>query len=135
MKALSIRQPWAWAILNAGKKIENRTWASHYTGPFLIHASKTFDNHGYNWLIRFKQWIVPSIPHPDDYEFGGIVGMGKIIDCVSDSYCLSSQEKFWFSGPWGFVLNNIKPLPFYSCKGQLGFFEVNYSVETERGEG
>ena len=26
MKALSIRQPWAWAILHAGKDIENRDW-------------------------------------------------------------------------------------------------------------
>lgn len=24
--ALSIRQPWAWAILHAGKDIENRDW-------------------------------------------------------------------------------------------------------------
>ena len=26
MKALSIRQPWAWLILHAGKDIENRDW-------------------------------------------------------------------------------------------------------------
>jgi len=26
MKALSIRQPWTWAILNAGKRCENRGW-------------------------------------------------------------------------------------------------------------
>ena len=24
MKAISIRQPWAWAILHAGKRVENR---------------------------------------------------------------------------------------------------------------
>jgi len=24
VKALSIRQPWVWAILNAGKRVENR---------------------------------------------------------------------------------------------------------------
>lgn len=24
--ALSVRQPWAWAIIHAGKDIENRTW-------------------------------------------------------------------------------------------------------------
>lgn len=26
MIALSIRQPWAWLIINAGKDIENRDW-------------------------------------------------------------------------------------------------------------
>ena len=46
MKALSIRQPWAWAILHAGKRIENRerkdgrmpSMCSH-RGPLLIHAA------------------------------------------------------------------------------------------------
>ena len=33
MKALSIHQPWAWAILNAGKTVENRTWSTNYQGP------------------------------------------------------------------------------------------------------
>ncbi len=28
MKALSIRQPWAWAICHAGKRVENREWLS-----------------------------------------------------------------------------------------------------------
>lgn len=41
MKALSIRQPWAWAILHAGKRIENRDWAGcAFRGPLLLHASK-----------------------------------------------------------------------------------------------
>lgn len=42
MRALSIRQPWAWAILHAGKRIENREWRypPSYRGPLLIHAAK-----------------------------------------------------------------------------------------------
>ena len=40
MKALSIRQPWAWLILNAGKDIENRSWYTSVRGRVLIHASK-----------------------------------------------------------------------------------------------
>lgn len=37
---LSIRQPWAWAILHAGKTIENREWPRcSYRGPIFIHAS------------------------------------------------------------------------------------------------
>lgn len=42
MKALSIRQPWAWAILNADKRLENRDWAGcAYRGAVLLHASKS----------------------------------------------------------------------------------------------
>jgi hypothetical protein len=40
MKALSIRQPWAWLILHAGKDIENRDWPTRFRGRFLIHAAK-----------------------------------------------------------------------------------------------
>lgn len=46
MKALSVRQPWAWAILHAGKPIENRSRKDgkmpaicRHRGPLLIHAS------------------------------------------------------------------------------------------------
>jgi hypothetical protein len=41
MKALSIQQPWAWAIIHAGKRVENRTWSTRFRGPFFIHAGKT----------------------------------------------------------------------------------------------
>ena len=37
--ALSVRQPWAWALLHGGKTIENRTWRRHYRGRIWIHAS------------------------------------------------------------------------------------------------
>jgi len=39
MIALSVRQPWAWLLLN-GKDIENRDWYTKYRGPLAIHASK-----------------------------------------------------------------------------------------------
>jgi len=46
MKALSVRQPWAWLIANNLKPIENRTWPTRYRGAFLIHAGQTFDLQG-----------------------------------------------------------------------------------------
>lgn len=38
MKALTVQQPWAWAIVHGGKDIENRTQAWSYRGPLAIHA-------------------------------------------------------------------------------------------------
>ncbi|WP_206002040.1 ASCH domain-containing protein [Paraburkholderia aromaticivorans] len=38
MKALSIRQPWAWLIVKGHKDIENRTWSTRFRGRVLIHA-------------------------------------------------------------------------------------------------
>ena len=39
MKCLSIRQPWAWAIIHAGKDIENRCWPTSYRGPDGVIAN------------------------------------------------------------------------------------------------
>jgi hypothetical protein len=32
VKALTIRQPWAWAVVYAGKDVENRGWRPHTAG-------------------------------------------------------------------------------------------------------
>ncbi|SLH41428.1 Uncharacterised protein [Mycobacteroides abscessus subsp. massiliense] len=37
MKALTIQQPWAWAIFN-GKNIENRAQLWGYRGKIAVHA-------------------------------------------------------------------------------------------------
>lgn len=39
MKALSVRQPWALAIVDGVKTIEIRSWATDYRGELLICAS------------------------------------------------------------------------------------------------
>ena len=40
MKALSIRQPWAWLIVHGRKDIENRSWRTKFRGRFLVHAAQ-----------------------------------------------------------------------------------------------
>ena len=54
MRVLTVRQPWAWAILNAGKNIENRSRniVGSYRGPVAIHAGMTADNDGIEECAR-----------------------------------------------------------------------------------
>lgn len=118
MKAISIKQPWSWAICNAGKDIENREWYTSYRGNILIHASKTIDSYGYDFL-NFRNISPPS---RKTILKGGIVGVATIVDCVTES------NSEWFSGKYGFVLNNQKPVDFIQCKGQLGIFNINIEV-------
>lgn len=120
MKALSILQPWAWAILHLGKDIENRTWRTNVRGRFLIHTGKGFDTDGY-WHLRdtiddCRGW--PAIPDREQFERGGIVGSAVLRDCV-----MASESK-WFFGPYGFVLQGIKRMVFLPYRGERGFFEV-----------
>lgn len=45
MRILTVRQPWAWAIIHGGKDVENRVRniAGDYRGPVAIHAGLAFD--------------------------------------------------------------------------------------------
>ncbi|MCC5809903.1 MAG: ASCH domain-containing protein [Ectothiorhodospiraceae bacterium] len=123
MRALSIRQPWAWHILHSGKDIENRDWATKYRGRVLIHASKAMTRAEYE-----DASLMAPLPRMEDLERGGIVGSVEIVDCGTAS---SSR---WFTGRCGFVLRDPQPVPFIPWKGQLGFFEVPDSVLDGRAE-
>ena len=118
--ALSIRQPWAWLILNAGKDIENRSWHTKFRGRVLIHASKGMTLDEYNETAEWVRYNVQPhcvLPPFHSLPRGGIVGEVEITDCVFNS------ESLWYADQWGFVLRNAKPLPFQPCKGALGFFK------------
>lgn len=114
MKALSIQQPWAWAIVHGGKTIENRSWGHRYRGPVLIHAAKKYDA----WGTDTVQRMCPHFPGRINMFLGGIIGEAEIVDCVTES------ANPWFVGRFGFVLRNARPLPFFPCRGMLGFFDV-----------
>lgn len=111
MKALSVKQPWAWLIANGHKDIENRTWNTHFRGKFLVHASKGLDKKALDKYLHL-------IPSGTVLKRGGIVGAVMLDSVVKES----TSE--WFIGPFGFVLKDAKPCMFVECKGKLGFFEV-----------
>jgi hypothetical protein len=116
--AISIRQPWAWAILHAGKDVENRSWHTSFRGPVCLHAAKGMTKaevHEFDDLVAFN-WRIRA-PDYDNLPRGGIVGVAEIVDCVK------SHPSHWYFGPWAFVLRNARPVDFIPCKGALGFFE------------
>lgn len=121
MKALSIRQPYAWLIVNGFKDVENRTWHTGYRGPVLIHAGKTYPKRDH--ADDYESWAKRGYPADRDSMLGGIVGIATITGCVT-----SSASKWWI-GPVGFTLSDARPLPaLIPCKGELGFFDVPADV-------
>lgn len=120
LKALSIRQPWASLILKAGKDIENRNWPTKVRGRILIHAAKGCTAGELSDALDFASGILDRnvAATLDGMARGGIVGSVEIVDCVTES------RSPWFVGRYGFVLANPQPLPFWPCRGQLGFFDV-----------
>ena len=114
MRALSVRQPWAWLIACGYKDIENRTWATRYRGPIFIHAGKQLDWEVLAWVQKAFPWI----EFPREFPLGGIVGMAEIVDCVRES------RSPWFKGPWGIVLANAREVGFWACPGRRKIWEM-----------
>lgn len=126
MKALSIRQPYAWLIVNGFKDIENRSWDTKYRGLVLIHASKGMKRADYDAAKAICDSLPPLqrviLPAFDKLERGGIVGYTHITGTTRES------ASPWFFGPVGFELHGSKPLPFHPLKGRLSFFETGYGI-------
>lgn len=113
MKALSIKQPWAWLIVTGQKDIENRTWPTKFRGRFLIHASKSIDKSA---LKIIEKWH--GVHLPETFQTGAIIGDAELVDCVP------SHGSRWFIGPYGFVLKDQQQREPIKINGRLGFFEV-----------
>lgn len=122
IKALSIRQPWAWAIIHGGKDIENRTTFAVNKGDMkpkriCVHASQGMTRDEYEDTRHFMRLQGLECPRPDELIRGGIIGIVTVIDVVTKS------ESPWFFGPRGLVLADAMPIDPISAKGALGYFD------------
>ena len=125
LPAISIRQPWAWAILHAGKDVENRTWdlPRKFIGrPILIHAGKRIYQEDVTHLLHLGL----SVPIDGDLKRGGIVGVTVFSGCGYDSNSLWADMGMC---NWRIDTSRTRTLPFIPCFGRLGFFSVDYPYE------
>ena len=143
---LSIRQPWAWAIVNGYKPVENRVWKPYYTGPLLIHAGKSEDRDSVPSVLSV---VAEQIEETENYvelynqyttekALGAIIGRVQICGCANS---LSEAEQImqfcenadllrnWWQGPYGFLLKDQvafeHPIPL--C-GRLGIWWEDVNV-------
>jgi hypothetical protein len=128
MKVLTIRQPWASAIFNHGKDIENRSYGPRYRGPLIVHASQKPDKSGKDNLMEDGQrgyaYVDPAkVKRLSDKDFpnGVVLGVVDFYDIVQDS---SSN---WADLPdpdlYHWCLRNPRKLKqLIPLKGRLGLF-------------
>ncbi len=104
IKALSIKQPYASAILLGHKDRENRTWQTTYRGLLAIHAPKSVMPEGYR--------DYPDLT-PADCPTGVLLGVVEVTGCVA--------------APWGYSILVARPrllrrpIP---MRGALGLWPV-----------
>jgi hypothetical protein len=119
--ALSVRQPWAWAIIHAGKDVENRSWQAvnhglSRRGRIAIHAAKGMTQQEYEGAREFMIRIGVMCPPAAELLRGGIIGTVEVVGAVKQ------HSSPWFMGPRGLVLLNPEPCEFIPAIGALGYF-------------
>lgn len=136
MKALTVKQPWAWSIIQGGKDVENRTTAWKYRGPLVIHAGRRVSDRGMESPL-YREALGDRDTWTDESAAlwsGRIIGIVELVDLhpASPGCCES---------PWGeeqyvehggrlrrqlvhLVLEEpraVEPVP---CNGALGLWDV-----------
>ena len=125
MRALTVRQPWAWAIIHGGKDVENRTrnLTGSYRGPVAIHAGLQVDQGGVDHDLLRPEWAAGRgytyaaggevlVSYPTDagvtapnrlaavMPVGAFVGVVGLLD-VHVAAGLEDDPWSWCCRPWG----------------------------------
>ncbi len=110
MRAVSIRQPWAWLYVNGHISVANMDWDTFYRGDFLIRSGLKLVQRDYRKLAeQLQAQLHIEVPPFDDLARvprGGVVGMARLVDVVTE------HPSPLFTGPFGWVLEHAAPLPF-----------------------
>jgi hypothetical protein len=134
MKAITVQQPWAWAIIHGGKDIENRsrigTWRPARGQRVAIHASQRWSDTGAHSGLIWEAlaeigWTAGPRALKDDprglLTFGAIIGTATVAGVHSARSCCR---------PWGeagvthLVLADPVPVEPIPCRGALGLWTV-----------
>jgi hypothetical protein len=104
MKAITVRQPWAWAIVHGHQTVESRPWGTRHRGTLYIHAGLQNDEDGFEMF-------------GPDYEdlHGVVIGHVQVV----------GMRQF---GPkdWEWELRDPRPLAVpIVARGLLGLWEFD----------
>ena len=112
MKALTVRQPWAGAIFELGKDVENRSWTTPYRGTILIHAGAVLWGTGKT---------IKNLREEPSWSVGAIIGAVELVDVVKSFHSPWAQSDCW---NWVFADATVfdKSIP---AKGAMGLWETS----------
>ena len=70
LTALTIRAPWAWAIAEGWKRVENRSWATKFRGRIAIHAAVSKESDA----DAAATFAALGLESPTEFVRGAIIG-------------------------------------------------------------
>jgi hypothetical protein len=115
-RALTVRQPWAWAIAAGLKALENRSWrppAELLGQRIAIHAGTGPDREGERWCAAHGIEVPAELPR------GELVAVARIVGVVEES------DDLWWRGPLAWRLADVRPVPRgIRLRGALGLWRL-----------
>jgi hypothetical protein len=119
-RALSVWQPWAWALVQGLKDVENRSRRTNWQGWLWIHAGLRLDHDALGQLLAQG---VP-VPEASLLPRGCLVGAVELTGCVRDS-----PSRWAVPGQWHWQVGRSWALPEpIEVAGRLGLFRLDPRV-------
>jgi hypothetical protein len=124
-RALTVIQPWAWAIANGIKTVENRSWSTSYRGTIYVHAGVKLLSAEFDQCARLLEKTgLPRhvLPGASSLVYGALIATVEIVSCgrfPDDPWAAPDSSQ------WHWKLANAKllesPIP---MRGSLGLWEI-----------
>lgn len=135
MRILTVRQPWAWAIIHGGKDVENRprNIAGGYRGPVAMHAGKAFADDAWDHPV-LGPMLEDALRRGDEIEFtpGAIIGVVELVGVHNAHRGPEWERALPKCSPWAeqgayhLELANARPLAEpIPCTGALGLRKLD----------
>lgn len=127
MKAMSLWQPRACALVTGIKKNETRPWSTSYRGQLLIHAAQKFPAVAREFAMteRALGRLPARLPFGAIIGFVNLVDVKRTEDIVQDVSALERLYGDYSSGRYAWITDSFKafdePIPY---KGSQGFFNI-----------
>ncbi|MDY4280845.1 MAG: ASCH domain-containing protein [[Pasteurella] mairii] len=125
MKALSLRQPWAYLVASGEKTIEVRSWRTDYRGKLLICSSQSEKNYFFEVAEDFVEEFgnVLLMPYGVSFCMVDLVDVRTLTEADREGAFL--EDDFDISNQYAWVLENPVPVRFEKVFGKLRLFEVD----------
>lgn len=124
MKALTVRQPWAWAIACGGKDVENRSWSTSHRGVLAIHAASRWapEEASVEMARRTGAYIVRA-------PLSAVIAVAELVhvcrpsgECGCGQWAIGGQVHWRLASPRPLA----EPVP---CNGRPGLWDLPDDVE------
>lgn len=114
-KALTVKQPWAWAIVLGGKDVENRSRKINYRGPLYIHAGQGYAPEAEAFPAIQEAWPRAARALPAErghmgplrknslfLDYGQVIGRTIVVGCHHADHCRTEHGDgtVTYCSPW-----------------------------------